>query len=98
MNDGAPFGGPDAGAQNWMVPGIALAVVHHRRRIATLLGRLDGLHREAVEVAVAAFEDGAVDAATLLVQFSDRLGGSDAQLERVVADLEARRVLPRAFH
>jgi hypothetical protein len=78
MNDGKQFGGRDEHAQNWMVPGIALAVVHHRRRIATLLGRLDNNQRDAVEVAVAAFEDGAVDAATLLVQFSDR-GGSEKE-------------------
>jgi hypothetical protein len=78
---------------DWMVPGIILAVTEHRRRIARLLGRLDELRRHAVEAGVAALEDGSVDTATLLAQFSDRLRAGDGQLEQLVIELELQRRL-----
>jgi hypothetical protein len=78
---------------DWMVPGIILAVTEHRRRIARLLGRLDELRRNAVEAGVAALEDGTVDAPTLLVQISERLRAGDGQLEQLVIELESQRQL-----
>jgi hypothetical protein len=74
-----------------MVPGIILAVTEHRRRIAKLLGRLDDLRRNAVEIGVGALEDGTIDAATLLVLFTERLRAGDGQLEELVKDLESER-------
>ena len=97
MTDDDQPAGYDQALQDWMVPGIVLAVVDHRRQIATLLSRLDQLHREAAESAVVAFEGGVIDAATLLLQFSDHLRTSDAHLEHALSDLERRRWLRRPF-
>jgi hypothetical protein len=80
-----------AATEDWMVPGIILAVTEHRRRIASLLDRLDELRRRAVEAGVAALEDGTIDAATLLVCFSEQLRVSDGQLGQVVEELQLQR-------
>jgi hypothetical protein len=83
-----------AGAEDWMVPGIILAVAEHRQRIARLLNRLDALRRDAVERSVTVLEDGlddgTVDAPALLALFAERLRAGDHELREVVAELEAR--------
>ncbi len=75
----------------WIVLGITLAVTEHRRRIAHLLGRLDELHRDAVESGVAKLEAGTIDVGTLLVHVGDRLRAGDAQLSLVVDEFERQR-------
>jgi hypothetical protein len=60
------------GPEDVLVPGIILAVVEHRRRIARLMDRLDGQRRAVVEMGVAALEEGTVDVATLLARFGER--------------------------
>jgi hypothetical protein len=79
------------GADDWMVPGIILAVAEHRRRIARLLRRLDALRRDAVERSVTVLEDGTAGPDALLTLFAERLRAGDRELREVVAELEARR-------
>jgi hypothetical protein len=76
------------GPDDVMVPGIILAVVEHRRRIARLLDRLDGERRAVVEMGVAALEEGKVDVATLLARFGERLRADDGSIEAFVVDAE----------
>lgn len=83
---------PAHGADDVLVPGIILAVVEHRRRIARLLDRLDRGHRAIVEAGVTALERGSLDAATLLARFHERLRAGDDNLDALMAEISAAQV------
>jgi hypothetical protein len=55
------------------------------------LDRLDGSRQLVVEIGVAALEDGSLDAATMLVQFRDRLRATDGDLEELAGEIETHR-------
>jgi hypothetical protein len=80
----------DSQIQEWMVPGLILAIYQHRRRIDELLTRVGPSRRPAIEMAVSALLDETVDVTTLVAHITESCRDGDRRVQMLVEMLATR--------